>query len=107
MQRKNYNEEITTKLLTKDDLYIGKYIQTFGNTDHIYKIVNIYDSEVEVAASHVLSGYNDDHDTIYDLEDIDYKSTQFCDFDICETLYTDKLNVEVIREKKLELLGIY
>ena len=28
----NYNESVTVSVLSRDELYIGRYVQSFGNT---------------------------------------------------------------------------
>ena len=35
----NYNEKITTGLISEEDIFIGKYIQSIANSNTIYKIV--------------------------------------------------------------------
>lgn len=119
----NYNEKITTGLISEEDIFIGKYIQSIGNSNTIYKIVktdpnaiasngdSVY--ELEILPTHRILDikyFGERSDILYNLEDIDYSSgdTQhIMDLKrICETIYTDELNIDVKREKKLNSLGI-
>lgn len=117
----NYNEKITTNLISKEDIFIGKYIQTFGNNSTIYKIVGIDPNaiasngesifEVEILPTHRILDVNyigTNSILLHNLEEFEYYSTQHIyDFDkMCETLYTDELNIDVKRERKLNSLGI-
>lgn len=118
----NYNEKITTGLISEEDIFIGKYIQSIGNSNTIYKIVktdpnaiasngdSVY--ELEILPTHRILDikfFGESSDLLYNLEDInDYSGTQhIMDLKrICETIYTDELNIDVKREKKLNSLGI-
>ncbi len=119
----NYNEKITTGLISEEDIFIGKYIQSIGNSNTIYKIVKTdpnaiasngeYVYELEIIATHRILDTNyigKGSILLYNLEDIDcsYGDTQhIMDLNrICETLYTDELNIDVKRERKLNSLGI-
>lgn len=117
----NNNHLITTKVLSIEDLHIGKYVQTFGNADHIYQIVDIRENDMDLRASHIFKGRNieiyhfeliiqmDNGCDISDIiQEVDYKYDQpFDDFDsLCETIITEELNIDVKRSRKLELLGI-
>lgn len=119
----NYNEKITTGLISEKDIFIGKYIQSIGNSNTIYKIVkadpnaiasngdSVY--ELEILPTHRILDikfFGESSDLLYNLEDINtsYLDTQhIMDLKrICETIYTDELNIDVKREKKLNSLGI-
>ncbi len=119
----NYNEKITTGLISEEDIYIGKYIQSIGNSNTIYKIVktdphaiasngdSVY--ELEILPTHRILDTNyigSGNILLYNLEDIDYSyvdTQHIMDLNhICETLYTDELNIDVKRERKLNSLGI-
>lgn len=119
----NYNEKITTGLISEEDIFIGKYIQSIANSNTIYKIVKtdpnaiasngdlVY--ELEILPTHRILDikyFGKGSILLSNLEDIDYSygdTQHIMDFKrICETIYTDELNIDVKRERKLNSLGI-
>ena len=117
----NYNEKITTGLISEEDIFIGKYIQSIVNSNTIYKIVKtdpnaiasngdlVY--ELEILPTHRILDikyFGKGSILLSNLEDIYTLDTQhIMDLKlICETIYTDELDIDVKREKKLNSLGI-
>jgi hypothetical protein len=101
MDNSNYNESVTVRVLSRNELYIGRYVQSFGNTTFIYKIVAISNDKLELESAYRM------WNGVFEL-DTEYENTQYLyDFNrLCETVHTQELNIDTIRDNKLNLLGI-
>jgi hypothetical protein len=99
--RKNYNEKITTNLVDYNHLYLGFYVQSYANSDTIYKVTEDNSRGVFLVASHKI--INNNYLTKIDepVTTIDAVCGNWC-----ETIYTDILNVVHVRNRKLKELGI-
>ncbi len=97
----NYNESVTVSVLSRDELYIGRYVQSFGNTTFIYKIVAISNDKLELESAYCM------WDGVFEM-DTEYENTQYVyGFNsLCETVHTQELNIDTIRDRKLDLLGV-
>lgn len=105
MDNSNYNESVTVRVLSRNELYIGRYVQSFGNTTFIYKIVAISNDKLELESAYRMWNGVFELDTEYDNTQFTYEFTY--DFDrLCETVHTQELNIDTIRDNKLNLLGI-
>ena len=113
----NYNEKITTGLISEEDIFIGKYIQSIANSNTIYKIVKTdpnaiaSNGDLKILPTHRILDikyFGKGSILLSNLEDIYTLDTQhIMDLKlICETIYTDELNIDVKRERKLNSLGI-
>lgn len=119
---KNYNELITTNFPVKEDFYVGMYIQTIGNSKTVYEILNVLVyfnefniktvNELIIKPSHRILDDNyigTGRIVLSNLREItDYYDNQsISNFDrVCETIYTDQLNIIIKRNKKIKSLGI-
>jgi hypothetical protein len=101
MDNSNYNESVTVRVLSRNELYIGRYVQSFGNTTFIYKIVAISNDKLELESAYRM------WNGVFEL-DTEYENTQYLyDFNrLCETVHTQELNIDTIRDRKLNLLGV-
>mgnify|MGYP003621689634 FL=1 len=96
----NYNESVTVSVLSRDELYIGRYVQSFGNTTFIYKIVAISNDKLELESAYCMWDgvfgmvFGIDTEYVYGFNSL------------CETVHTQELNIDTIRDRKLNLLGV-
>jgi hypothetical protein len=92
----NYNKDITLRELFHADLYEGMYVQSFGNTDYIYRVV--MRDVIYLRTSHrVVSGLL----IVDNCPTLVHGGRCFC-----ETIHTRELNIDYIRNYKLIELGI-
>lgn len=96
----NHNEAITTNLVDYHSLYNGLYVQSYGNTDTIYKVYYDDTKLTYLKASHIII-----NDTIVELDCLG-TNVVAGNSNWCETIYTDRMNIVRIRTNKLEELGI-
>jgi|ERR1035437_6783351 hypothetical protein len=102
----NINKDITVKILSREDLYDGMFIQSAGNDEYIYKI-KYRNREYDLfswfrISNNVLIPENNLSSFVGHI-DIDslINSSSFI-----ETTHTIKLNSPYIRDAKLIELGI-
>ena len=111
MNRCNYNQDITIRALSRGDLYDRMYVQSGGNTDHIYRLEihengNVY-HKAEYRIQHRCTGDFIEYETNSKVDRIYYTCwSRSLNVDWYETHYSKRLNLDVIREEKLNLLGI-
>ena len=99
----NFNENITLRVLTEADFYHGLLLQAFGNRDTIYRIL-IKDGQFFY--SPVFKINNGKYEEVIPGVHHAYPRPISKLHSWCETIWTKSLNKDIIREEKLNQLGI-
>ena len=110
----NFNEDITIRILSENDLYDGIIVQSVGNMHCLYELKKVGNEYHQRVVRYVKNRTNHFHDKklkdtgLYEVIDKEDKET-FKKSNLnswCETIYSRRYNFKEIREGKLvELFG--
>lgn len=113
MNYNNYNSDITIRELNREDLYDGIFVQSFGNTDFIYRLYKNNDDTWSYSPAYQIDGNRKSNAGKIDFpmkKDSSYISGNvrydWSTVRWCETHYSRRFNLDVIREEKLNQIGI-
>lgn len=114
----NINHDIEIRILDKSDLYNGMFVQSCGNSDHIYEI-RIKGNTIQYKTTYLIEGrdimlyesenlgkekYDGGYFNVVGIDAVFIDASN--DIHWCETIYSRRYNLKEVREEKLKKLGI-